>query len=249
MLLNESELSTYSLSLSNIHQRDENTFIVIKDIWNYESALRFQEEMVQRVYKNKSLRVFIFCNHPHCLTLGRGLQRRTKADEVLVDFDESLRKEMTIPLYDVKRGGGITFHYPGQLVFYPILSLERHKKKVMDFLNEVLREVKAALESLYQIDKLECEKDLLGLWREESKLASIGLCSHKFITYHGLALNLYEDDLMRKVLGTIYPCGLRGETYMGLSQVMKVESDLFYEITQYLISKSSLLGRLEISLD
>ena len=112
-------LSDYDLELSNIIIKNEHTLFVVKENWDYMSALNFQELMVDRVYEDKSFKVYIICNHPHCLTLGRGLQKKLTPEVNLIDFDESLRTQIGIPIYDIKRGGGVTFHYPGQLVFLP----------------------------------------------------------------------------------------------------------------------------------
>ncbi|WP_372652246.1 lipoyl(octanoyl) transferase LipB [Halobacteriovorax sp.] len=235
-------LSEFDLTFENIHIKGKNTFYVIKENWSYELALLFQEEVVQRVYLDKKVKVIILCSHPHCLTLGRGLQRRTKADTFLIDFDNELREVIGIPIHDIKRGGGVTFHHPGQLVLYPIVSLENCKKKVMDFLREILNEVKGSLESLYDLTNLSCEEDLIGIWTNDKKLASIGLCSHKFITYHGLALNLYLDEKMQKVLSNIYPCGISGDRYISLDQITKHKDNFFEEISSEIIQSSSLFG-------
>lgn len=233
-------LSEYDLSIENIHKRGEHSFYIVKKEWDYQVALSFQEEIVKRIYQDKKVKVIIICSHPHCLTLGRGLQRRTESDIGLVDFDEALREKISIPLYDIKRGGGITFHYPGQLILYPILSLENHKRKVMDFLKEILCEVQRLLENLYFISSLSSEKDLIGIWHNEKKLASIGLCSHKFITYHGLALNLYRDEKMQEVLKSIFPCGISGERYSSLDQIIDSKGSYFEEISSEIMKSPSL---------
>ena len=232
-------LSDFDLKIENIFQKGENTFFVIKEKWDYQLALNFQEKVVSKVFANKEKKVFIICSHPHCLTLGRGLQRRTKADNDLIDFDEGLRGKLDIPLYDIKRGGGLTFHYPGQLVLYPIISLESQKLKVMDFLKRVLIELKDTLEKKYALEELSCEHDLIGLWHRDQKLASIGLCSHKFITYHGLALNLYNDELMDAVLAKVFPCGISGRRYTTLSGITSSRDDFFKVISRYLLNSSA----------
>ena len=232
-------LAEFDLKVENIFSKGENTFFIIKENWDYQLALKFQEEMVSRVYTDKEKKVFIICNHPHCLTLGRGLQRRTKLDNDLVDFDETLRSELEVPLYDIKRGGGLTFHYPGQLVLYPVISLENQKLKVMDFLKKILIEFKLLLEESYAIEELSTDHSLIGLWQRGQKLASIGLCSHKFITYHGFALNLYNDELMNSILAKVYPCGISGSRYISLTDLTSTTDDLFNDIATSLLNSSS----------
>lgn len=231
------KLADYGLSSNDIKKIDEFSYVVTKEVWDYEKSLAFQEEMVKKVYNDKRYKVIIFTNHPHCLTLGRGLQRRTKADTELVDFDESLRDQISIPIYDIKRGGGLTFHYPGQLVIYPIISLEANKRKVMDFLKEILSELKNTLIELYSIEDLADDNELIGLWRGERKLASIGLCSHKFVTYHGAAINLYSDELISKSLLRIYPCGIKGSTYIPLDKIIDPSPNYFSDISELFLKK------------
>ena len=227
-------LSDYDLELSNIIIKNEHTLFVVKENWDYMSALNFQELMVDRVYEDKSFKVYIICNHPHCLTLGRGLQKKLTPEVNLIDFDESLRTQIGIPIYDIKRGGGVTFHYPGQLVFYPIISLEHQKLRVMDFLRDTIRIFKFALEDLYELDDLDADNQLIGLWKGNRKIASMGLSTRRFVTYHGLALNLYQDEKMRRVLDNVYPCGLRGSIYQTLDELLPRENDLFGRIVDRL---------------
>lgn len=210
------DLALYGLLESDIRIQDQ-TLVVIKRDWDYPLALAFQEILCERIWTHKDERAFIFCSHPHCLTLGRGLQKNKNLSQTLVDFDPSLEGKLEVPLYHIARGGGLTFHYPGQLVFYPIMSLENHKLKIFDLLLGVLKVYKTALEELYQLDGLDCERDLLGLWHGPYKLASIGVSARRFVSYHGLALNLERDPLIARTLANVYPCGLAGTSYTYLA--------------------------------
>ena len=104
-------LAEFDLKVENIFSKGENTFFIIKENWDYQLALKFQEEMVSRVYTDKEKKVFIICNHPHCLTLGRGLQRRTKIDNDLIDFDEDGDFNESLTL-------GYEYMYNGQTYSY-----------------------------------------------------------------------------------------------------------------------------------
>ena len=133
----------------------------------------------------------------------------------LIEFDRTTA--LPFPLYDIKRGGGLTFHYPGQLVFYPIMSTTHHKIPVYDLMIKILEFTQKALAELLGFSGTIVRKDLLGLWARndfiEAKIASIGLAASRFVTYHGLALNLISDELMFEALRQVYPCGINGALY------------------------------------
>ena len=193
----------------------ENFIIVEKFNWDYLDCLKFQEWCVDFVYNNESSKIdiLIFTNHPSCFTLGRGLQKKVTDPVELVDFCEDHKKKLTIPVYDIKRGGGLTFHHPGQVIIYPIINLTRHKLKVYSLMNNIMKIATRVLMKFGAPSKLDYCRDLLGLWYEDKKLASIGLQVRRFITFHGMALNLKSDKLVNENLSYIYPCGLPGSWY------------------------------------
>lgn len=191
-------------------------FILKKWNWDYLEAEKFQLECVDFVYKNPHIVILIMCSHPHCFTLGRGLQKIKETTNIeLIDFDE--QSKVPFPLHQIKRGGGLTFHYPGQIVFYPILNLTSQKLAVYDLMLKIMEITKKLLEVHYNFTSLEIRRDLLGLWFEndfaKTKIASIGLAVSRFNTYHGLALNFFSDEQMFKALKTLHPCGLPGDLY------------------------------------
>lgn len=231
------DLNAFSLHASDLRLEDDSTLIVTKKDWPYPLALAFQEEMCERVRHRPSERVFIFCSHPHCLTLGTGLQRNKAVASELIDFDPAVEEKLELPLYRIKRGGGLTFHYPGQLIFYPILSLDTHQTRIFDLLMGVLQAVKSALIELYHLNSLDCERDLLGLWHYHFKLASIGVSARRFVSMHGLALNLWRDPLMAKTLSFVHPCGLSGSTYTYLEDLVpELDSQTFEEIQKKVLA-------------
>lgn len=195
-----------------------NIYVFKKWNWDYLDAESFQLKCVEFVYQNPLISIFIICSHPHCLTMGRGLQKIKNSEHQLMEFDRSL--VLPFPVYDIKRGGGLTFHYPGQLVLYPIVSTIHHKIGVYDFMIKILHITKAILAFKLGMDETRVRTDLLGLWFENamtsSKIASIGLAASRFVTYHGLALNIYNDLPMFAALSSLYPCGLEGNLYRDL---------------------------------
>lgn len=196
----------------------ENVYVLKKWDWDYLEAESFQLECVEYVRNNPHVSILIICSHPHCFTVGRGLQKIKDSDVVLVDFDPAL--SLPFPLHVIKRGGGLTFHYPGQFVFYPIINLTHHKKAVYDLMISIMEITKSIIEDQIKLGSLVIRRDLLGLWFEnefsKAKIASIGLAVSRFNTYHGLALNFYNDMEMFEALLKIHPCGLPGDIYRDL---------------------------------
>lgn len=188
--------------------------------WDYREVESFQLECLEKVRENPKEIILIICSHPRCYTLGRGLQKiKGETDFQLQDFDPAEEKSLKFPLYKIKRGGGLTFHYPGQLIIYPIVNLTHFKIGVHDLMTMILEVIKKNLEDLFSIKDLVINKQLLGLWSKEAKLASIGLAVSHFVTYHGLALNVLNDPETFKALQTLYPCGLPGNLYKNIENM------------------------------
>ncbi|MBC7539544.1 MAG: hypothetical protein H7281_12040 [Bacteriovorax sp.] len=207
------------IDLTLFENPSENIYLLKIWNWDYLQAEKFQLECIDFIYKNPHISILIICSHPHCFTIGRGLQKiKETTSQELIDFDHQTK--LSYPLYTIKRGGGLTFHYPGQFVFYPILNLTVNKLAVYDLMLKVLEISKDLIQDQFSFQGLEIKKDLLGLWFENefsrAKVASIGLAVNRFNTYHGLALNFLNDEPMFEALKSIHPCGLPGEIYRDL---------------------------------
>lgn len=221
-MINIQELkSTFSIHDSEIIQRDEHTFIIEKYLWDYERAHQFQLYCVEKVLENPNLIFLIFTSHPLILTMGRGLQKLKNSNIELIEFDPVLKKDLNLEVIDIKRGGGLTFHHPGQFVFYPILKTTKYDLKVHDLMLDILEMTKVALLKSVQLNDLTVNKELLGLWyKDQMKLASIGLAVNRFVTYHGLALNFFENAEMKREISLLYPCGLPGNIYTSVEALV-----------------------------
>lgn len=199
------------------------------EMWgaDYQEVHQIQLEAVEYIRRFPKKKLFIFCNHPHCFTLGKGLQKKKGIEKYqLVDFNPELKNRLNIPLYEIKRGGGLTFHYPGQWVCYPIVSLNKQTLDVYKLMKFMLDISQKALEELFNISDLSSNNELLGLWYGRQKLASIGVGVRRFVTYHGIALNLYDDKLMFSELQKVYPCGLPGDTYTSVESIIGSANNL-----------------------
>ena len=170
----------------------------------FEQAWRDQRRWQQRLLEDDAAPEAVWIlQHPSCYTLGRG------ASTEHLHFDPS---QPPAPLHRIDRGGEVTHHRPGQLVAYPVLDLRRHQTDLhwyMRQLEQVLIDVLAQLGLNGQ--RL---PGLTGLWLDNRKVAAIGVGCRRWITQHGLALNV-SCDLAG--FDQVTPCGLKGRTVGRLS--------------------------------
>ena len=114
--------------------------------WDYRACLDIQKKIQIFVQKNRTFKFYIFTNHPHVFTMGRGNER---GNNELVTFVPG-QLNMAFPLHHIHRGGGITFHYPGQWICYPVLSLSENRT-LDDTMCWLLNSVKATLLNHFNI--------------------------------------------------------------------------------------------------
>lgn len=139
----------------------------------------------------------LIVEHPPVITLGA----RKSRNKLLVSRSELAKKN--IDVVDIHRGGGTTAHNPGQLVFYPILNLQQLGLCIREYIRK-LEAIGAELLKLFDIHSIRKE-DFPGLWVENRKIASIGVRVSRFTTYHGMAINIWND---LDIFNYIVPCGL-----------------------------------------
>lgn len=210
----------YGLSPDDFMSLDDRTVIIKKWFWDYGLAHSFQRRMIQFLDSHAKARVLICCNHPRVLTNGRGLQKARKGESLeLIDFDPKNYHSLPFPLFQIERGGGLTFHHPGQFIFYPILKLNPQTLSLSKMIDEIF-EVSSSLLQEHGIQGLSHQHKLLGLWAGNKKLASMGIAIEKLTTYHGMALNLFKDDEMKKALQILNPCGLSADTYTSAEELI-----------------------------
>ena len=186
-------------SMKSVPKQDKNCSLQIRDcgIADYREILQIQQLLREQRQQNKIPNTVLIVEHPAVITLGA----RQSSNRLLVDRKYLAQKN--IDVVEVRRGGGTTAHNPGQLVFYPILDLQK-----TDFgINKYIRELEAIGAELLQQLKVHStmRKGAPGLWVGARKIASIGVRVSKFITYHGMAINI-QNDL--SIFDNIVPCGL-----------------------------------------
>jgi lipoyl(octanoyl) transferase len=164
----------------------------------YAEALVLQRAMAKaRISGELDEDLLLLVEHPPVVTLGRSFKER----HLLAS--PALLANRGVELFEVERGGDVTFHGPGQLVGYPIVDLKRHKRD----LHWYLRQVEEALIRAIAPFGLAGERraGLTGVWTEGRKLASIGVHARDWVTWHGFALNVTTD---LRYFDLIVPCGI-----------------------------------------
>jgi len=163
---------------------------------DYPEILELQHELQEKRRSDEIPNTVIIVEHPAVITLGA----RKSANMLLVSKEELAKRK--IDVVEIRRGGGTTAHNPGQLVFYPILDLRQLKLGI----NEYIRKLEAIGIDLLRESGLEsvARKGYPGLWIGERKIASIGVRVSKFVTCHGMAINI-QNDL--EIFDYIKPCG------------------------------------------
>ena len=165
-------------------------------VLGYQEAWELQRALVEERAKGRSVDSLLLLEHPPTYTLGR----RGRESDLLLPRRELERQGAAV--YDVDRGGEVTYHGPGQLVGYPIVDLRGWggPLRYVRALEAVL--VKTLSDFGVQAGRIE---GLTGVWAEEKKIAAIGVRISRGVTSHGFALNVSTDlSWFRHII----PCGI-----------------------------------------
>lgn len=186
--------------------------------WDYQAAWDYQRKLTEHVRETNE-NWLIVCSHPEVLTYGRGLQKPKKGQTLLLeDFNPQAAGPLPYPLFQIERGGGLTFHHPGQLILYPIVKLNPQRLGLSALVENLLSSVEGALTER-GLPPLDHHRELMGLWCGPSKLASVGIAVDRMVTLHGLALNVSRFDAMKAQLSSLAPCGMGFHTYATVEEI------------------------------
>jgi lipoyl(octanoyl) transferase len=195
----------------------------------YADVLELQREIARaRIASDIPQDVLLLVEHSPVITLGR-----SSKEAHLVASREHLAQR-GVELYEVERGGDVTFHGPGQLVGYPIIDLKRHKQDLHWYLRQVEEALIRGIAS-YGLRGFRVEK-YTGVWVGDAgtastsapstgsrqapppspvrKLASIGVHARDWVTWHGFALNVATD---LRYFDLIVPCGIQSVTMTSIA--------------------------------
>ena len=148
---------------------------------SYNSAWDIQKNYHQKVLTGKEQDTLILVEHEPVYTLGKN----ANDNHLLQSASEEIK------VYRIERGGDITFHGPGQIVVYPILDLNRYIKSVSWYMRTLEKIIIDTL-SDFKI-KAELKDGLTGVWVGDEKIGAQGVRISRWVTMHGLALNVNTD--------------------------------------------------------
>jgi lipoyl(octanoyl) transferase len=179
---------------------------------DYKEAWDLQQEIHTKRVSGEAEDFLFLLEHPNTYTLGKTAHR-----ENLVGSEEYL-KANRISIYDIDRGGDITYHGPGQIVGYPIIDLNNWFKDTHKYLR-ALEEVIIKTCSEYGLN---CERNSkhTGVWIGDRKIAAIGIKVSRWVTMHGFAFNVKTD---LNLFNGIIPCGIQNKSVTSLKQELKRE--------------------------
>lgn len=179
--------------------------IIYAGLFDYKEALDVQEKLLSLCEQDKIEDTLLLLEHPPVLTLG------TSADRSNIFLSEDELKSKGVKVYEVNRGGDVTYHGPGQIVGYPIFNLMRHGKDIRKYIFNIQEIFLRLLSNEFGITAHRELKKYAGVYVNDNKIAAIGVAIIRWISMHGFAFNV-NTDLSH--FSWINPCGLsdRGVT-------------------------------------
>ena len=178
---------------------------------SYNSAWDIQKEYHKKVVLGKEPDTLIIVEHEPVYTLGKNAN-----DSHLL---QSASEE--IQVFRIERGGDITFHGPGQIVVYPILDLNRFVKSVSWYMRTL---EKIIIDTLSDFEiKAELKDGLTGVWVGDEKIGAQGVRISRWVTMHGLALNVNTD---LRYFDGIIPCGIFDYGVTSMEKLMGSKQDI-----------------------
>ncbi len=159
----------------------------------YDEVWILQKEIQAQRIAGSSEDTLLLVDHEPVYTLGKNADK----NHLLQHYPDNVQ------IFQIERGGDITFHGPGQLVGYPILDLHNYKKSVSWYMRSLEQVIINTLQK-YGING-EQKEDLIGVWIKDKKIAAFGVRISRWVTMHGFALNVNTD--MQYYEGII-PCGI-----------------------------------------
>lgn len=172
----------------------------------YKAALEWQQRMVRFRLSGTIRDTLFYMEHPDVVTIGRDCP------------NPDVSKLKGTDVFRITRGGGFTYHGPGQLIAYPVFDLRRRDKDLHRF----IRNLEEGIIRAFAGYKLNCRRHdrYTGVWVKNRKIASIGVAVNRWISFHGAAVNLSTDLAKFK---NINPCGLKPETMTSAQEELGVE--------------------------
>ena len=190
---------------------------------NYFDAINLLESRLKDLYENNEQELIWTLEHNEVFTAGTSY----KENEII---------DKSIKILETNRGGKITYHGPGQLMFYFVIDLRNKKKDIRRFVSIIENTIIQTLKH-FNIES-QADKKNIGIWYNNNgkleKIAAIGVRVSSWIAYHGFCLNI-KNDL--KPFKKIVPCGISDK---GITNLKKISNQNFNKIDEILIKNFKL---------
>lgn len=174
----------------------------------YDRALKWQKGLVKMRLEGLARDTIILLEHPPVITVGKS------------GHDENFSKCRLKPIF-VERGGDVTYHGPGQLVAYFIFDLTRRGRDLHKFMADLQQGIIDTLAE-YGVEGRKGD-EYTGVWTNDKKIASVGVAVKKWVTFHGVAINLNTD---LEQFAEINPCGLNSDIMTSAQSLLGDEINL-----------------------
>ena len=190
----------------------------------YENAISLLEKRLEEIHAKKNKELIWILEHKEVYTAG-------------TNYKDSELLDKSINLIKTNRGGKITYHGPGQLVFYFVIDLNTRKKNIRKLISSVENTIINTLKE-FKINVFADRKNV-GIWHKKKfdnkmkieKVAAIGIKVKKWIAYHGFSLNISNNlDPYRKII----PCGIKDR---GITNLINIRKQRYNYISDMLIEK------------
>lgn len=175
----------------------------------YEKAWKYQKELVESRRRGEIGDSLVFVEHLPVLTLGRAWKRQNVLADALA------LTEKGVEVYEVERGGDVTYHGPGQVVGYPIVNLADRGRDLHRYLRD-LEEVIIRVVGSYGLGAGR-KVGITGVWVGEEKVCAFGVAVKSWVSYHGFALNVNTD---LSYFSLINPCGIQDKGVTSLAKLL-----------------------------
>ena len=186
----------------------------------YNDALAYLEARLKLLSENKGRELIWILEHDPVFTAG-------------INYSKNDILDKSINIQKTNRGGKITYHGPGQLIFYFVIDLKKRKKDIRKFVSIIENTI---IDTLNQFKiKSYADRKNIGIWFNNNgkleKIAAIGVRISKWIAYHGFSLNVNNNlDPYKKIV----PCGIKDK---GVTNLKKISKNRFNKIDEILIQK------------
>jgi lipoyl(octanoyl) transferase len=203
------------------------------NIIDYQEAWELQKDILEMRVDEKINDVLFLLEHPHTYTLGKVADKRN-----LIGSQDYLVQNK-ISVFDIDRGGDITYHGPGQIVGYPIIDLKKWKQDTHKYLRS-LEEVIIETCADYGLNGIRDPK-YTGVWIGDKKIAAIGIKVSRWVTMHGFAFNVSTD---LDFFSGIIPCGIKDKGVTSLKNELSRPIDIS-EVKEKLVNNFKIIFEYE----